>query len=371
MSSPLCTIVIPAYNAGIWIERTLQSAAQQNYPNLEILVINDGSKDNTRMLAEAMAAVDSRFRVISTANGGVANARNVGIREACGEYIAFLDADDLWHPDKIRLQVEAMQQPADGMLPAASYTLMCFIDEHDQVTGRGITMGASGYILARHLYFKFVGNGSSVLVRRDVANELGGFDPSWAKLGIGGCEDLDFELKVAARYSIVCVPQVLVGYRSSSGNMSSNLLRMSRGFLGVVEQHIKANPQIPGWATRLIYASTLHTTLNWLFRGHHWREALEHVELLFVNQPQQAIRLGLRKVKHLSKRAMRFRRREAEEEVASRPRFADVSPKIDSAQCEAWPRRDRQILKRLASLDAELRRKISQNQHSIADRVVG
>src|SRR5579864_5903598 len=133
MSLPLCTIVIPAYNAGLWIERTLKSAAQQNYTNLEILVIDDGSKDNTRMLAEAMAAVDDRFRVISIPNGGVANARNVGIREASGEYAAFLDADDLWHPDKIKLQVEAMQQLTDGVLPAASYTLLRFIDVHDRV----------------------------------------------------------------------------------------------------------------------------------------------------------------------------------------------------------------------------------------------
>jgi glycosyltransferase involved in cell wall biosynthesis len=362
MSSPLCTIVIPAYNAGIWIERTLQSAAQQNYSNLEILVIDDGSTDNTRMLAEAMAAMDNRFRVISTPNGGVASARNVGIREACGKYIAFLDADDLWHPDKIRLQIEAMQQPADGVLPAASYTLMCFIDEHDRVTSPGITMGASGYILARHLYFKFVGNGSSVLVRRDVANELGGYDPSWVKLGIGGCEDLDFELKVAARYSIVCVPQVLVGYRSSSGNMSSDLLKMSRGFLAVVEKHIKANPQIPRWATGLIYASTLHTTLNWLFRGHHWREALEHVELLFVSKPQQAIWLGLRKLRHLAKQAMRSLRGKAGEELASRPLFAEVSPKIKLPQYEVWPRRNLQILKKLTVLDAELWQKMNQNQ---------
>ena len=363
MSLPLCTIVIPAYNAGIWIERTLQSAAQQNYPNLEILVIDDGSKDNTRMLAEAMAAVDNRFRVISIPNGGVANARNVGIREACGKYVAFLDADDLWHPDKIRLQVEAMQQLADGVLPAASYTLMRFIDVHDRVTGTGITIGASGYMLARHLYFKFVGNGSSVLVRRDVAIELGGYDPSWAALGIGGCEDLDFELKVAARYPIVCVPQLLVGYRSSPGNMSSHLLKMARGFLGVVKQHLKANPQIPRWATRLIYVSTLHTTLNWLFSGHHWRDALEHLWLMFVSQPQQAIRLALRKLKHLAKRAMRFRRGKAEEELASRPRFAEVSPKIDLAQCEAWPRRNQQILKTLTALDADLWREVSQHQN--------
>lgn len=363
MSLPLCTIVIPAYNAGIWIERTLQSAAQQNYPNLEILVIDDGSKDNTHTLAEAMAAVDDRFRVIRIPNGGVAKARNVGIREASGTYVAFLDADDLWHPDKIRLQVEAMQQPADGVLPAASYTLTRFIDVHDRVMGTGRGIGASGYMLARHLYFKFVGNGSSVLVRRDVAVELGGYDPSWATLGMGGSEDLDFELKVAAKYPIVCVPQLLVGYRSSPGSMSSVPLMMARGYLGVIKQHLKANPQIPGWATRLIYASTLHVTLNWLFSGRHWREALEHMGLLLVSQPQQVIKLALRKLKHMAKPAMRFWRGEAEEELASRPRFAEVNPKIDLAQCEVWLRRNRQILTALTALDADLWREVRQNQH--------
>ena len=364
MSLPLCTIVIPAYNAGIWIERTLQSAAQQNYPNLEILVIDDGSKDNTRMLAEAMAAVDDRFRVIRIPNGGVANARNVGIREASGKYVAFLDADDLWHPDKIRLQVEAMQQPADGVLPAASYTLTRIIDVHDRVTGTGKPIGASGYMLARHLYFKFVGNGSSVLVRRDVAIELGGYDPSWATLGMGGCEDLDFELKVAAQYPIVCVPQLLVGYRSSPGNMSSHRLKMARGYLGVVKQHLKANPQIPRWATRLIYASTLHMTLNL---------AIQRTPLAGcarapgapVREPTAASDQACAEEAETPWRSEPccFWRRNAEEELASRPRFAEVSPKIDLAQCEVWLRRNQKILEALTALDADLWREMSQNQH--------
>jgi glycosyltransferase involved in cell wall biosynthesis len=348
----------------MWIERTLQSAAQQKYPNLEILVIDDGSKDNTRVLAEAMAAVDDRFRVISIPNGGVANARNVGIREACGKYVAFLDADDLWHPDKIRLQVEAMQHLADGVLPAASYTLMRFIDVNDRVVGTGTTIAVSGYMLARNLYFRFVGNGSSVLVYRDVALELGGYDPSWAAQGLGGCEDLDFELKVAARYQIVCVPQLLVGYRSRPGNMSSSdPLRMARGLLGVVKQHLKTNPQIPGWAARLIYASTLDITQSWLFSGRHRLDGLEHLGLMFVNRPQRAVRFALRMLKHLAKRAMRFRQGKAVEEPASRPRFAEVSPKIDSAECDVWLRRNQRILNRLAALDTDLWREMSQNQH--------
>jgi glycosyltransferase involved in cell wall biosynthesis len=367
MSLPLCTIVIPAYNAGIWIERTLRSAAQQSYPNLEILVIDDGSKDNTRMLAEAMVRVDNRFRVISIPNGGVANARNVGIHEACGKYVAFLDADDLWHPDKIRLQVEAMQRLADGRMPAASYTLMRSIDVHDRVIddGGSPSAGASGHILARHLYFKFVGNGSSVLVCRDVALELGGYDPSWASRGIGGCEDLDFELKVAARYPIACVPQLLVGHRRSPGNMSSNGLQMGRGILGVIKQHLMANPQIPRWATRLIYASTLDLSFGFLVGGRHWRDALEHLGLMFMNRPQQAISVAMKRLRNQAKR-MPFLRRNAEEELASRPLFAEISPKIDLAQCEAWLRSNAKIREALTALDAEHWREIIQNQHSVA-----
>jgi hypothetical protein len=239
---------------------------------------------------------------------------------------------------------------------------MRYIDVHDRVTGTGAPAEISGYMLARHLYFKFVGNGSSVLVRRDVAFELGGYDPSWAALGIGGSEDLDFELKVAARYPIVCVPQFLVGYRRSPGNMSSRRLQMARGILGVIKQHLKAKPQIPRWATRLILASTLEVTFAFLVNGRHWPDALEHLGLLFVNQPQRAIRRALERLKHLAIR-MRLLRRNAEEELTSGPLFAQVSPKIDLAQREVWLRRNKKILEALAALDAELWLEISQNQH--------
>ncbi len=365
MSLPLCTIVIPAYNAGVWIERTLQSVAQQTYPSLEVLVVDDGSADNTRILAEAMAAVDHRFRVLNIPNGGVANARNLGIREAHGEFVAFLDADDLWHPEKIALQMAAMEQLVDGVPPGASYALMRSIDMEDRVTGTGNMLGSSGFMLARHLYFKPVGNGSSVLVRRGVALELGGYDPAWAARGIGGCEDLDFELKVAAKYPIVCVPQLLIGYRKSPGNMSSNQLKMARGYLGVVERHLKANPQVPEWVTPLVYASTLGWTLRLLIHGRHWLEALRHLARMFSYQPGRAVRSLLERLFHSElRRAIRFLRRKIRRETPARPLFVELSPEIDTVHCGAsLGRRDQKILKALTEFDSQLWRELRNQQH--------
>jgi glycosyltransferase involved in cell wall biosynthesis len=101
---PLTSVVIPAYNAELFLERTLRSALRQTHSNLEVIVVDDGSTDKTRAIAAAAATTDDRVRIISVPNGGVAKARNIGIAEANGEFVAFLDADDLWHPTKIALR---------------------------------------------------------------------------------------------------------------------------------------------------------------------------------------------------------------------------------------------------------------------------
>src|SRR6266481_2960226 len=105
---PLTSVVIPAYNAELFLERTLRSALRQTHSNLEVIVVDDGSTDKTRVIAEAAAAIDDRVRIISVPNGGVAKSRNIGIAEANGEFVAFLDADDLWHPAKFELQPAAI-----------------------------------------------------------------------------------------------------------------------------------------------------------------------------------------------------------------------------------------------------------------------
>ncbi|NEK55550.1 glycosyltransferase, partial [Rhizobium leguminosarum] len=109
-AQPLVSVVIPAFNASRYIERTLRSAGRQTYRNLEIIVVNDGSTDDTAKVVEKMALADPRIRMLSTANRGVAAARNTGIQESTGRFVAFLDADDLWHQTKIEKQVNALNR---------------------------------------------------------------------------------------------------------------------------------------------------------------------------------------------------------------------------------------------------------------------
>ncbi|WP_342343876.1 glycosyltransferase family 2 protein [Chthonobacter albigriseus] len=251
------SIIIPAYNAETYLARTLRTAVHQSYRTVEILIVNDGSTDSTLSIAQEFAASDPRIRILNTPNGGVAAARNAGLAAAAGELVAFLDADDLWHPEKIRRQVDALRS-CNGPEWGAVFTLHRRIDEFDDVISQGATVIYSGDILARHFYFKSVGNGSALLVRRDAALAVGGYDSSYRAAGIGGCEDFDFEMKIVARYKVAFVPEFLVGYRVYEGSMSSNRARMAEGMIATTRNHLEANPQLSEETRRWIMAGALH-----------------------------------------------------------------------------------------------------------------
>ena len=353
-AQPLTSIVIPAFNAEDFLERTLWSAIRQSYKNLEVIIVDDGSEDDTGLIAKKMAAVDDRLRVITVANGGVAKARNVGIEAAKGEFVAFLDADDLWHPAKTEDQVTALTgREADGA--AAAYTQMRIIDWEDRVIRNGSGVASSGHLLARHMFARPVGNGSSLLVRRSVALEFGGFDPTWLARGIGGCEDLDLELKIAAKYSIFGIRRYLVGYRSHSGNMSSNGVALARSVLATVEHHIQLHPELPPWAVQKIRASTLEYALQNIAADRRWG--------LFVAELGRLQRIDLRRGLAYS---VRFSARKLIRDLLAippiskserHPMFYDLNPDLDEdLSVRVIRSQDRGILDRLRSIDEALAR---------------
>ncbi|WP_210342449.1 glycosyltransferase family 2 protein [Bradyrhizobium glycinis] len=321
----LVSVIVPAFNAGRFIAGTLAAALAQTYENLEVIVIDDGSVDNTRSLVETMACNDRRLLLFSTPNRGVARARNLGIANARGHYVAFLDADDLWHPLKVERQVEALNIHRSDPTWAGVYSFHRTIDENDRITGRGqLLVDCRGYILARDLVLKFIGNGSNLLVRRDAALAVGGFDPSYADNGIGGCEDLDFELRLAARYRIELVGSFLVGYRRYKGNMSSDGSRMARAMIETVARHLKANPAISRRVKRWATGSAHRYAFQVLLRQRHMLPALVAYIKLVLNDPIVAIITAGEVVAAV---AERFR---SERSFGSRLTFLSADPAADS-----------------------------------------
>ena len=212
--SPLVSVVVPAFNAAKTISDTLRSISQQTYAALEIVVVDDGSTDETAEIARHHGETDSRVRVITKLNGGVASARNAGIHCTTGAFVAFIDADDLWHPTKIAKQLKVLL--AGGPDMALVYAPFRLIDADGRVLASPHKYGVNGWVIHRHFYSNFVGNGSALLVRRSVLEEFGGFDSCLLQQGAEGCEDLLLQLRIATRYRFGEVSEYLVGYRTAA-----------------------------------------------------------------------------------------------------------------------------------------------------------
>jgi glycosyltransferase involved in cell wall biosynthesis len=344
----LISIVIPAYNAERFIGRTLSSALNQTFKDIEVIVVNDGSTDRTQSIVEKFAANDRRVRLFNTRNRGVARARNFGIENARGTYVAFLDADDLWHPSKIQLQFEALNAYASDPSWAGVYVFHRAIDEEDRVIGIGpVTMNCRGYVLARALVLKFIGNGSSLLVRREAAMAVGGFDPSYVDAGVGGCEDLDFELRLAAQYRIEVVRSFLVGYRLYQGNMSSNRVRMAKSLIATVEQHIRRNPSMPPRIKRWGIGDGYRWAFENLRSVKEYRAAMRAYCMMLVNDPILAICIAATELPF--KRKLTRLLPIAPPIAPTAPNFESMHPEVGLNSPIAAIRRIRQ--KRLAAAD--------------------
>ncbi|MFN4128218.1 MAG: glycosyltransferase family 2 protein [Paracoccaceae bacterium] len=247
---PLVSVIVPAFNAKDTLTETLRSVSAQTHAQLEILVVDDGSTDETAALAERIGLAEPRLSLIRQANSGVAAARNAGLARAQGDYVAWLDADDLWHPTKIAKQLDIF---AAAKCPLGFvYTGYRLIDTEGIVIRNPRTLAdVSGTTLCRQIATTYFTNVSSIMAPLPLAQELGGHDPRLRAWGIEGAEDLLLQLRLALRAPVGCVPEALVGYRMHGQNMSRSVARAARSNDKVLHLIAEAVPDIPPWVFRL------------------------------------------------------------------------------------------------------------------------
>ena len=230
---PIISVIIPVYNGEKTIGETMASVLQQTFADFELIVINDGSIDRTLEIISSLK--DPRIKVFSYPNAGLAASRNRGISVAVGEYISFIDADDLWTPDKLEAQLKALQE---NPLAALAYSWTDLIDELSQFIRIGGHVTVNGDAYANLLLVNFLENGSNPLIRRQALIEVGNFDEP-----LESAADWDMWLRLAARYPFVAVsvPQIL--YRVNSTSMSANVFKQEVETVKVIEKAFLQAPK--------------------------------------------------------------------------------------------------------------------------------
>ncbi|HZP88611.1 MAG TPA: glycosyltransferase family A protein [Burkholderiales bacterium] len=282
---PSVTVVIPAFNAAWCVGRAIESVLAQSFREVEVLVVDDGSTDDT---AHTAGAYGPPVRVIRKRNGGMSSARNAGIREARARYIAFLDADDRWLPGKLARQVKLLEENPDIVFCAAVALLE---DPHGRAMGQwACCQGAQGdlaTIFANHS--AVAGGASSVLARREAVLAVDGFDESLA-----GAEDTDFWIRLAALGAFRCVEEPLLVVLRRIDSVSRNLDHMRAGSLAMTRKNRHLlGPERRGAFWRHVYAGILCDYAKWEHREGRSARAIAHLLEALCRSPFGRGRLAL------------------------------------------------------------------------------
>ncbi len=231
-------VIIPTYNGMPYLKEAVESVLAQTHKDFWLYVIDDGSTDNGQTEKYVKSIKDKRIKYIKKANGGQATARNHGIKISSSDYVSFLDADDIWLPKKLQLQLGYLQQnPQYGMV----YGYHMLINERDEEVGR-INYSREGHLFNYLLGGNRIsGSASMIMVRRSVLNDVGLFREDFL---IG--EDWEMWLKIAKKYQIGCVHHYLANLRALPEGMQKDYLKMARGLeymLPIMLNELKPGPR--------------------------------------------------------------------------------------------------------------------------------
>ncbi len=286
-SRPKFSVVIPAYNASSFITDCIESVIRQTDADFEIIVVNDGSTDDTACAVLELS--DSRLKLINRSNGGLAAARNTGVSVARGELVAFLDADDRWLPDKLAAH---RQVYSDYPETSVTYDWATFIDAEGNQTGLYMSQRKKEVTHQDLMIKNYLGNGSTSIVRRSVLEESGGFDEKLPRL-------VDRELWVRLTYcghKIQLVPKVLTEYRQHPGSFTADRARMLQGldeFFARISSYAPASVEtyaplaracMHRWMSRAAFTERDYKTARW-----HMRQSLSASIKILWKDPRAPI----------------------------------------------------------------------------------
>lgn len=241
MQQPLISVIIPTYNRAAWLKEAIDSVLSQTAQRIELMIVDDGSTDHTH---EWTAGYGEQLHYLYQDNQGVSSARNLGIRSSHGKYIALLDSDDLWLPDKLTRQIAIMEQQPDVQL---CHTEEIWIRRGVRVNSKKKHQKYGGYIFPYCLPLCVI-SPSSVMVRRTLFDEVGYFDET-----LPACEDYDLWLRITKTYSVHFIETPLIVKRGGHTD------QLSQKYWGIDRFRIQSLEKLlqSGDLTSEQYAQTL------------------------------------------------------------------------------------------------------------------
>ncbi|MEM6401603.1 MAG: glycosyltransferase [Cyanobacteria bacterium P01_D01_bin.116] len=226
------SVIVPAYNAMTYLPKTIESVLKQTFTDFEVIIVNDGSSDGIEQWVDTIT--DNRVKLISQKNQGAATARNTGIADAKGAYIAFIDSDDLWEPTKLKKQVHCLDKNPDVGLV---YAWISSIDKNGNNRGKIYASNSEGNVWEKLIEENIVRSGSAAMVRRDCFEELGVFDQN-----LRFAEDWEMWIRIARNYSFAVIKEPLVYYRHHANNKSRNYIKTIDNFRLIIEKTFESVP---------------------------------------------------------------------------------------------------------------------------------
>ncbi|MEW9798981.1 glycosyltransferase family 2 protein [Alteromonas sp. CYL-A6] len=237
MNKGMVSIIVPVYNGAQYIRKTVATLISQTYPSFEVLLINDGSSDDSAAVLDQLAHAHPEIRVFHKENGGVANARNFGLEQASGEFIAFCDQDDLWYDTKLEKQVPLFANPDVGLVycgAEARYEL------YNKTSKPGFTNKKRGHVFADMVMQNML-TCCTAVVRKSSVEQVGGFDDDRALMGV---DDWHLWIKLSACFEVDFVPEHLAIHVFHGDNYSLNDKKMHDAELVCLDKIIALN--LPG-----------------------------------------------------------------------------------------------------------------------------